>query len=78
MHPEARLPPTMILAVEPLAVGAVAIIAFLLLGSWGQTKTCGAKNPKTGRECKMHTHHKYRDGVNGMWHTDARGGRWRA
>lgn len=68
----------MILAVEPIALGVVAIVVFLVLGSFGQTKECGAPNPKTGRKCRMHAMHKYRDGVNGMWHTDARGGRWRA
>jgi hypothetical protein len=68
----------MIIAVEPVALGVAAVVIFLLLGTFGQTKDCGAVNPRTGRKCKMNTHHKLRDGVNGMWHTDARGGRWRA
>ncbi len=67
-----------IAAINPVALVVVGVVLFLLLGSFGQTKDCGAINPKTGRKCKMHSMHKYRDGVNGMWHTDARGGRWRA
>ena len=57
--------------------GLVAlIIVFAIIAEFNQ---CKEHNPKTGLRCKMSTGHKWRSrGIEGMWHTDARGGRWRA
>jgi len=59
-----------------IIVVVVVILIFAALGSLGQ---CDAKNPKNGLRCKMQSNHKWRSrGIQGMWHTDVKGGRWRA
>lgn len=52
------------------------VVAFAVF--WNNLWQCDAKNPKTGRRCKLRTSHKTTEGLRGRWHTDHRGGRWRA
>lgn len=52
------------------------LVALVLLGSM---KQCDARHPQKGTRCVMGSAHKWGSpGIQGMYHTDRVGRRWRA
>lgn len=57
-----------------IIIGIVAVLALL-----GSVKQCDARHPQKGTRCVMGSSHKWGSpAVEGMYHTDSRGRRWRA
>lgn len=55
---------------------AIVLVGLVVLGSAAQ---CDARHPQAGTRCTMRTGHKWqRPVVQGMYHTDRNGRRWRA
>lgn len=55
---------------------AGVLVVLVLLGSMAQ---CDARHPQAGTRCTMRTGHKWSSpALQGMFHTDRQGRRWRA
>jgi len=57
-----------------IIIGILAVLVLL-----GSMKQCDARHPQKGTRCVMGSSHKWRSpAIQGMYHTDRAGRRWRA
>lgn len=58
---------------------AIVIGILVVLVLFGSMKQCDARHPQRGTRCVLRSGHKWGSpAVEGMYHTDSRGRRWRA